>query len=415
MKMNKFFTILQSIFILSINAAGVMVNRHNVFQDVTGMTQQNFEQNIPGNVRRVFSQGNNGCSFVENVVTGERWSAGSFQSITVEDLRNEFNELPARPARGTFTFIEGGDITQLQSNPANARAFFQIASNFDCLEGPGLDFTGYTYARAQGEIASVAAFPAALARGYLIPEQERNLLQDLPHFRLRASANGGNNFVFPRSRLGIEFDYQHVRVGIHADVDVLFGRMGSHGDRHQRVNVQPVTQIFTSALNVGINQLDRAGNMERVARAMLQASFEGTLLAAATRGTQPRIDGHRQQVFLTLMGCGVFHNRLEWVADVLEGLAHDIRVFNLDVNLVIFDPRASGMATFLPRMQALSERIAKRKPSGQNAFKRHASKKKVLNKPNNNKQNNEQVSLEKVSFYRQWANNMRDAVRAYFG
>jgi hypothetical protein len=87
---------------------------------------------------------------------------------------------------------------------------------------------------------------------------------------------------------------------------------------------------------------------------MLKASYEGTLLAAALHG--PHADNDEQQeVFLTLMGCGVFDNKLEWVADVLEELSWLIQELNLKVTLLIFDGSSAGMDEFLPRMEDLTE------------------------------------------------------------
>ena len=54
-----------------------------------------------------------------------------------------------------------------------ARALFQVASQFNCLEAPGsfvVPVADYLHDPTQGPRASVSAFPATLVRHYAAPQ-----------------------------------------------------------------------------------------------------------------------------------------------------------------------------------------------------------------------------------------------------
>jgi hypothetical protein len=342
------------------------VVRHDAFEHVTGMTEAAFNANQAANMNRVLRQ-RGGQRVIRNQATNREWVAGDFDTASVAQLRAAVNAQPARAAGGTFSVVAGFnpmaltpaqragcDVTALQADPANAGAFFQVASNFNCLEGVA-PLTAYTHARAQGELAAVSAFPGTILRYYGLGQID--LLHNLPPIFRLAGAGPLRSLSFRgRSAAELEqaaqFDYRQVEVGIHLSTEVTFGAV--LGNQHEVcAHQQIISQIYTSALNIGLNPLDRNGSTEAIARNMLRASYEGTLLATALYGEQ---DDRRQQLFLTLMGCGVFNNRLEWVADVLEALRADIQALNLDVTLVVFDGNGAGMANFLPRMRALANR-----------------------------------------------------------
>jgi secreted trypsin-like serine protease len=94
--------------------------------------------------------------------------------------------------------------------------------------------------------------------------------------------------------------------------------------------------------------------VETIAQQMLIAAYEGTLLAAVRYGEQiSELKRERQQVFLTLMGCGVFNNKLEWVAQAIEHCMDTIVDHSLDVTLVVFDAAShADMPEFLAAMRA---------------------------------------------------------------
>jgi len=68
---------------------------------------------------------------------------------------------------------------------------------------------------------------------------------------------------------------------------------------------------------------------EKTAQAALKAAYEATIYAA--------IKDQKTKVFLTLVGCGAFQNKLEWVADILGNMTGIIKNSGLDITLVAMD------------------------------------------------------------------------------
>lgn len=373
------------------------VARIDAFRHVTGIREADLNA---ANLARILRRNADGEYWVENLTNGRQFFAGKFVTATIQTLRQavEARERRAPQGRrgrrahnGTFNVIAGFhpsqltpaqqrrcNVTAMQANPANLSAVFQVASNFDCLEGAGPMLTDWTHARAQGELAAVSALPGSILRRYGI--RNIDLLSNLPHpaFRLRG-AGVNKHLDFRRTLPGniaaaAAFDESLVKVGIHLNTDVTFGlvRAGARGaivnhtscfygdvgneDEHDTPNI---IQIYTSALNLQLNAARNFApasyaHIETIAKKMLRASYEGTLLASAIYGPMPE-NNEPQEVFLTLMGCGVFNNKLEWVAETLEDLQELIERLNLKVTLLVFDGSSAGMDEFLPRMQDLVE------------------------------------------------------------
>ena len=68
---------------------------------------------------------------------------------------------------------------------------------------------------------------------------------------------------------------------------------------------------------------------EKTAKAALKAAYEAPLYCA--------IEEKKTKVFLTLVGCGAFQNKLEWIAQILDKLTPIIKQSGLDITLVAMD------------------------------------------------------------------------------
>jgi hypothetical protein len=72
-------------------------------------------------------------------------------------------------------------------------------------------------------------------------------------------------------------------------------------------------------------------NSEKLAKASLQAAYEGTLYCALAE--------NKKNVFLTLVGAGSFENKLDWIADTLESLRTNnvIKHSGLNIHVVVVE------------------------------------------------------------------------------
>lgn len=242
----------------------------------------------------------------------------------------------------------------MQADPEHAGAVFQVASNFDCLEGGGAEHSRIMDYLSpgmyvQGEAAAVSAMPGTIYRKYF--HQPVNLLQD---FAKQWNFDYASGYVgkVPNSngQFGALTDAeimqaaQNVYVGVQSDVCVTGGFGPTRKElqkcppnQYLAVKVpagqeQRITQVFTAALNPYYNDPTTPG-FKNLAKIFLHAAYDKTVSYAAT--------SKAQKLFLTLVGGGVFHNKLAWIARAIDRACRKEYVTDatepLDVTLVIYN------------------------------------------------------------------------------
>lgn len=282
-------------------------------------------------------------------------SVGRFETPTLADLRDRASTDQGR--RTTVRCIVG-DVRALHRQGEFADALFQVASQFNCLEmigpevTPEAGVTRYNRDPTQGPACAIAAGLGTIYRNYFAPvgdqsgqtaeRQIDNLadvgqrLADLMGHRgssLWTMSNGyceasadqlqAINATLARASAE-EFDTLRagLRIGLHHDLEVT------------EVVDAPrpkVTQAYCSAVPVGYSR-QPASAWQRIARLVLEASYEAALLAAAERAAA----GRSPIVLLTRIGGGVFHNEDAWITDAVMRALRIVEYANLDVRLVSF-------------------------------------------------------------------------------
>ena len=250
---------------------------------------------------------------------GRSFAAGRFSCRPLSHL---LRSLPPheRPAKLQLFVLSGvsplTDIGALQGS-APVASMFQVASQFNCLEAPGVHLVPverYFFDPTQGPRASISAFPGTFLRHYCAPgsDGERfeqadpspqlNLLHRLTAPGL-AEVTGG----YLRSRSipdPVAFAqvlterFEEIEVGVHEGVEVV---LGANWDGP--VQGRPlIGQVFTSTLAAGgygmVDFCDPTWQM--ICRQLQRAAYLGTLAAAAVTG--------QRRLVLTLIGGGVFGN-----------------------------------------------------------------------------------------------------------
>lgn len=308
------------------------------FQRITGFPEGEYTDTQ----RRLAVEGDELVSLVD----GSRAGIGALSLPTLAQLRDGVQ--PARGTRSTISTLVG-DARALHSAPEFAGATFQVASQFNVLEmtGPFVTpehgVTRYESDPTQGPACAVAAGAATIYRNYFAPvgdqvgqRSDRQLdtlahlgaelaaLLDRPVTQLWTMQNGyalctedGLAAVSALLSGMSEPDRDRLRsllaVGVHRDVEVTDMR-----DGHR------VTQVFCSALPVAYGV--RSPHWEPLARLVLEACYEATLLAAAERPGAP--------VLLTRVGGGAFGNDDTWIDDALERALAVVSDAGLDIRLV---------------------------------------------------------------------------------
>jgi hypothetical protein len=207
------------------------------------------------------------------------------------------------------------DIGTLQAT-ALAGTLFQVASQFNCLEAPGpriVAVRAYLDDHTQGPRASISALPGTLLRHYSAPaagggrfvqSDERciDLLADVFDRSIAVVRSGYlqvSNIHDPEKLAArLVDDFERLRVGVHDDVEVLFGH---DWDGPVPARQQRVAQVLTSTMALGsYSREDGSPALALARRQVLRGAYLGTLLSALSL--------QKSTVVLTMIGGGVFGN-----------------------------------------------------------------------------------------------------------
>eukprot|EP01130_Rhizamoeba_saxonica_P013822 TRINITY_DN593_c0_g1_i2.p1 TRINITY_DN593_c0_g1~~TRINITY_DN593_c0_g1_i2.p1 ORF type:complete len:342 (-),score=59.73 TRINITY_DN593_c0_g1_i2:32-1057(-) len=280
-----------------------------------------------------------------NPVTNQNYSAGTYEVLSIGQLRSDVGELPHSDSHINLNVITRNDMASIRSvdvahlQAIHKNAVFQVASNFNGIESiserstpDGKNYvTDYTQDRTQGPAASISAGASAIARvlaAFYNPQTHKSewsqtaqrqveFLENIKHF---PTVNGyvtlgkcDPNLDFPTDPAELDDILQNIKVGCVKNAQVTSGhRRGSTLDRVCDPN-QVVDQVFCAALNIGqgysgsVNS--RSPSCEEKCKLILDAAYEGTYLTA--------IKNQRESIYLTLIGGGVFGNSLDWISETI--------------------------------------------------------------------------------------------------
>jgi protein-tyrosine phosphatase len=249
------------------------------------------------------------------------FAAGRFSTPSIAELRHRLPAKPQYPAKLSLAVLSGAhplsDIGTLQAT-AGPNDVFQVASQFNGLEAPDacvVPVLDYLHDYTQGPRASISAFPGVLLRHYAAPldrrgsrfvqtnAQQLNFLADVFEPQVAELRRGYLQGSAIRDKAALAqalLDrFEHARVGLHEDIEVVFG----HDWSGPVVGHKTICQVLTSTIAQGsYGPDDGSEELAVVRRQLLRASYLGTLLAAVAVG--------KRRVVLTLIGGGVFSNPL---------------------------------------------------------------------------------------------------------
>lgn len=303
-----------------------------------------------------------------STVTGESWSVGCFTTPSLAELRTRVATIP--PAGPTTLRHEAvDDALALHARPGEEGALFQAASQFNCLEFPGPTtlpehgVTSYAHDPTQGPACALAAAPAAVYRHLYAPvggglgqtadRQIDNLAGvaellalDPPGWTVKNGYVDSTTAALARVDAALDAQEREdvlgaLRIGFQSQVEVVFeGRFRRVAGRRPLVS-----QAWCSALSCGYSRAPLA-SWERLARVVLDATYEATLLAAAV----DRAEGHGSgRVWLTFVGGGVFANDAAWIHGAIGRAVRRAHSLGLDVRLAHYRAVRSDIARAVDR------------------------------------------------------------------
>lgn len=328
----------------------------------------------------------------------KRYCGGRFEHVSVEELskRSQVSAIE-RSAGGepsgflTKLQILKGDVVSFINKPENNGAVFQVASQFNCLEfinpaiTPEAGVDRYEYDHTQGPACSIACGPGTVYRNYFVdmpvteragetePQQGQTAGRQLDGFEDVAEIlENKDNQLFQEKngyltadekqldrflkRLGElkeekgwdseEMVYQNLwsklKLGVHYDVEVTAEDWGQVLSSSPQLRL---TQVFASAAAVGYSRNINRHKWERLAKGILDASYDGLFAVAALNPTK--------KVFLTFIGGGVFQNSMHWIADAIYRAAVKYRNAGITAYLVCFGSVPQGIGPMVEKFNKL--------------------------------------------------------------
>ncbi|MEM1417826.1 MAG: hypothetical protein AAGH15_23205 [Myxococcota bacterium] len=291
-----------------------------------------------------------------------RFGVGRFATPTLAELRQA--TAGARPGTLRVRHEVVGDALALHGDPAQAGALFQVASQHNCLEFPGPEtvpedgITEYEDDPTQGPACALAAAPATVFRNYFVPlgdhEGQRrdrqvdtlgalraHLGEDLVDMVNGYAESDPARLAALRERMaGEDADALRARVGIglQRGVEVVYGQRYVPLEATHRVS-----QAFCSAIACAYSAA-RVAEWEPLARIVLEASYEATLLAAVLDAAEGQGSG---RVWLTFLGGGAFGNPKAWIAEAMVRALRVARERELDVRIAHHQRLDEGLVATL--------------------------------------------------------------------
>ncbi len=307
-----------------------------------------FEERTPEAVRaQLVVEGN---SF-RSKANGQRFQHGRLEIASLADLQAQAAVLPTNPGRLRVQEIVA-DVQALHCDPANARALFQAASQFNLLEMVSPDVTpeqgvnGYEHDKTQGPACAIACGAGTIYRNYLVPLGGQ--LGQSRHRQIDCLAPIGEALGNQQQRLWeMRNGYALLQSQGLQEINALLEQMDEEARKALQGKLQIglqwdtavtlsaeeqiVSQAYCSALPVAYSDI-AAIHWAPFSSLILEATYLATLYAAqinlATTGCN--------KVFLTLVGGGVFGNETAWIQQALQKALQSFRQLPLEVYIVSY-------------------------------------------------------------------------------
>jgi Dual specificity phosphatase, catalytic domain len=284
-------------------------------------------------------------------VNGLAYQCGRLEIVSLSELRKRVAGIDDRS--GTLSLSEVvGDAKALHTDPANAGAVFQVASQFNLLEMISPDVTPvngigiYENDPTQGPACAIACGAGTIYRNYFVEldgqigQSETKQVDCLADIG-KAIGNTGdrlwkmqNGYALP-SALGLAEVGEKLRRMSEPEIDALRGSLQIGIQWDTQVTVQGcnhlVTQAYCSALPIAYSKLP-SSQWEPFARLVLDAAYEATLAVGLINSLKT---GNRT-VYLTLLGGGAFGNDQRWILDAVKRACTFFQKSELDVRIVSY-------------------------------------------------------------------------------
>jgi len=334
-------------------------NSMSWFESLTG-----FREESPVQVRKnLIVEGNK----IKSLVNGKAWIYGQLETPTLAELRHRANSISTSSGKLKLLSIVG-NVQNMHSDPANANAIFQVASQFNLLEMIGPQVTPeqgiaiYEHDHTQGPACAISAGAGTIYRNYFVAvngqigqsvDNQIDCLADLG----AALGNTGNRlwkmqngYAIPTSLSALEEINTVLQKSSAAERDKLreLLRIGILWQTEVTLNNarHTVSQAYCSALP-GAYSSYAARSWEGFARLVLEAAYEATICAAILNAQKTGSN----RLFLTTLGGGAFGNKRDWIFDAIKRAVNLYRHHDLEVYIVSYGSADSAILQLIKEIE----------------------------------------------------------------
>jgi len=314
------------------------------FEKLTG-----FEERSPEQVRKNISV--NGA-VLKSHVNGVEFHCGILETPSLAELRNRVQVSEMQAEKLSVREIIA-DVQDLHADPSNAGALFQVASQFNLLEMSAPEITPehgvgtYEHDLTQGPACAIAAGAGTIYRNYFaevngqIGQTVDNQIDCLFNIG-EALGNSDHRLWEMRNGYALASDQGLIEIAnrlksaSETEIDALRSLLRIGIQWHTEVTIvdskHTVSQAYCSALPVGYS--DHSPDLwSEFARLVLEASYEVAFCA----GILNYLQNGNNKLFLTLIGGGVFRNKIEWIINAIQRSLNLYQNAGLDVAIVSYN------------------------------------------------------------------------------
>lgn len=298
--------------------------------------------------------------YLTSKINGKKYRHGRLSIPTLYELRNRLADLEEYNDEIAISELVGNVRTL---HIENENATFQAASQFNLLEmasphvspESGVDIYENDY--TQGPACAITCGAGTVYRNYFVKLKDQigqsrsnqvDCLNDIGEYFDNNNSHlwkMENGYAFA-TREGLKNISEHIeklsvieyeelksklRVGIHFNTEVTV-----HEQNHL------VTQVYCSALPIRYSSIE-TNEWEAFARLILEGTYESTFYAAL----QNYKETGNKNLFLTLVGGGVFGNPIDWILESIEKSVIKFRNTPLEVKIVSYGGSKEKVRNFL--------------------------------------------------------------------
>lgn len=286
----------------------------------------------------------------------------------MEELREELKSFEYEKSKIRIDEVVA-DVQKIHVEKENNKALVQVASQFNLLEmigpsrTPELGVGIYERDRTQGPACAIACGAGTIYRNYFVLVNEKigqsrnnqiDCLKDIGEF-----LNNKNNRLWKMENgyaLASEDGLIKINKKLNqlssTEYDDLKGKLRVGVQWNSEVTITDtnnyITQVFCSALPISYSIVDKY-LWHSFAQLVLEATYEATILL----GLKNYIKNQNNQVYLTLIGGGVFGNDLNWILKAIKKVIVKYQDFPLDVKIVSYQKSKPEIQLFLSALNKI--------------------------------------------------------------